>query len=84
MISFSDFLFTNREAATRKFGDRHNAANSGDCSSGPTCSMSFQRQRGLASDVIDSNLERFALPVDTEPGTIRGHEIAQEWKCRSG
>jgi hypothetical protein len=75
----SDFLFSNREAATRKFCDRNDASDSGDGASGPTCSMSFQRERGLANDVI--GFERFD---DAECGTIRSHEIAQKWECRPG
>jgi hypothetical protein len=39
--------------------------------------MSFQRERGLANDVI--GFERFD---DAESGTIRSHEIAQKWECR--
>jgi hypothetical protein len=41
--------------------------------------MSFQRERGLANDVI--GFEGFD---DAESGTIRSHEIAQKWERRPG
>jgi hypothetical protein len=73
MFLFPDLLFTNREAAARKFSDRDDASNARDGAAGSPGANVFRLHFGVAVSIVDA-----------DAGTVRRHETAQNRKRGSG